>query len=90
MYGGQIVGYDGVDKRIDEIALVIKYKGTNLRPDESGTGVAPPFSSAKDPVALAGYVAEDIISGSNTTYLLAGIERHRNGKQIPAGCPHTG
>ena len=63
LYGGQIVGYDGVDKRIDEIALVIKYKGTIYDLMKVEQAYAPPFSSAKDPVALAGYVAEDIISG---------------------------
>ena len=58
LYGGQIVGYDGVDKRIDEIALVIKYKGTIYDLMKVEQAYAPPFSSAKDPVALAGYVAD--------------------------------
>ena len=63
MYGGQIVGYDGVDKRIDELALVIKHEGTIYDLMKVEQAYAPPFSSAKDPVALAGYVAEDIITG---------------------------
>ena len=63
LYGGQIVGYDGVDKRIDEIALVIKRQGTIYHLMEVEHAYAPPFSSAKDPVAIAGYVAEDIITG---------------------------
>ncbi len=63
LYGGQIVGYDGVDKRIDELALVIKHQGTVYDLMKVEQAYAPPFSSAKDPVALAGYVAEDIISG---------------------------
>lgn len=63
LYGGQIVGYDGVDKRIDEIALVIKRQGTIYHLMEVEQAYAPPFSSAKDPVAIAGYVAEDIITG---------------------------
>lgn len=63
LYGGQIVGYDGVDKRIDEIALVIKREGTIYHLMEVEQAYAPPFSSAKDPVAIAGYVAEDIITG---------------------------
>ena len=63
LYGGQIVGYDGVDKRIDELALVIKHKGTIYDLMKVEQAYAPPFSSAKDPVALAGYVAEDIIIG---------------------------
>lgn len=63
LYGGQIVGYEGVDKRIDEIALVIKRQGTIYHLMEVEQAYAPPFSSAKDPVAIAGYVAEDIITG---------------------------
>ena len=63
LYGGQIVGYDGVDKRIDEIALVIKQQGTIYDLMKVEQAYAPPFSSAKDPVAVAGYVAEDIIMG---------------------------
>lgn len=65
LYGGQIVGYDGVDKRIDELALVIKHEGTIYDLMKVEQAYAPPFSSAKDPVALAGYVAEDIITGKN-------------------------
>ena len=63
LYGGQIVGYDGVDKRIDEIALVIKHEGTIYDLMKVEQAYAPPFSSAKDPVAVAGYVAENIITG---------------------------
>ena len=63
LYGGQIVGYDGVDKRIDEIALVIKHEGTVYDLMKVEQAYAPPFSSAKDPVAVAGYVAENIITG---------------------------
>jgi NADPH-dependent 2,4-dienoyl-CoA reductase/sulfur reductase-like enzyme/peroxiredoxin family protein/rhodanese-related sulfurtransferase/TusA-related sulfurtransferase len=63
LYGGQIVGYDGVDKRIDEIALVVKNKGTVYDLTKVEQAYAPPFSSAKDPVAVAGYVADDIIAG---------------------------
>lgn len=69
LYGGQIVGYDGVDKRIDELALVIKHEGTIYDLMKVEQAYAPPFSSAKDPVALAGYVAEDIITGrTNPVY----------------------
>lgn len=63
LYGAQIVGYDGVDKRIDELALVIKHKGTVYDLMELEHAYAPPFSSAKDPVAVAGYVAGNILSG---------------------------
>ena len=63
LYGAQIVGYDGVDKRIDEFALVIKRGGTVHDLTQIEHAYAPPFSSAKDPVAIAGYVAGNILSG---------------------------
>lgn len=62
LFGGQIVGYDGVDKRVDELALVIKNEGTIYDLMKVEQAYAPPFSSAKDPVAVAGYVAENIIT----------------------------
>ena len=66
LYGAQIVGCDGVDKRIDEFALVIKQGGTVYDLTRLEHAYAPPFSSAKDPVAIAGYVAENILSGKMT------------------------
>ncbi|NDV84419.1 FAD-dependent oxidoreductase [Bacteroides sp. 51] len=63
LYGAQIVGYDGVDKRIDEMAQVIKYGRTIYDLMQVEHAYAPPFSSAKDPVAIAGYVADNIIAG---------------------------
>lgn len=64
LYGGQCVGYDGVDKRIDQIALLIKQGGTVYDLIKVEHAYAPPFSSAKDPIAIAGYVAGNIISGA--------------------------
>ncbi|WP_297071198.1 FAD-dependent oxidoreductase [uncultured Duncaniella sp.] len=63
LLGAQIVGYDGVDKRIDMIAEVIKNGGTVSDLTRIEQAYAPPYSSAKDPVAIAGYVAENILSG---------------------------
>ena len=54
LYGAQIVGYEGVDKRIDAYALVIKHHGTVYDLMEVEHAYAPPFSSAKDPVAVSG------------------------------------
>ncbi|WP_037985569.1 CoA-disulfide reductase [Thalassobacillus devorans] len=64
IYGAQIVGKDGVDKRIDVLATAIKgdLKVHDL-PDLE-LAYAPPFSSAKDPVNMLGYVAENIIDGA--------------------------
>ena len=66
LYGAQIVGCDGVDKRIDQYALVIKHGGTVYDLTELEHAYAPPFSSAKDPVAISGYVAGNILSGKMT------------------------
>lgn len=66
LYGAQIVGYNGVDKRIDEFAIVIKNNGTVYDLVRLEHAYAPPFSSAKDPVALSGYVAGNILSGKMT------------------------
>ena len=62
LYGAQIVGSDGVDKRIDEYALIIKNQGTIHHLTRLEHAYAPPFSSAKDPVAVSGYVASNILS----------------------------
>lgn len=59
--GAQIVGAQGADKRIDDIAGVIRRQGTIYDLQELELAYAPPFSSAKDPVNMAGYVAENII-----------------------------
>lgn len=62
IYGAQIVGQDGVDKRIDTLATTIRLKGTIYDLMELELSYAPPFSSAKDPVNMLGYVAENILS----------------------------
>ena len=66
LLGAQAVGYDGVDKRIDEFSQVIKHRGTVYDLMALEQAYAPPFSSAKDPVAVAGYVAGNILSGAMT------------------------
>lgn len=63
LLGAQIVGYAGVDKRIDQIALLMKQKKTIYELIRLEHAYAPPFASAKDPIAIAGYVAQNIISG---------------------------
>ena len=66
LYGAQIVGYDGVDKRIDQYALAIKNGATVEDLTRLEHAYAPPFSSAKDPVAISGYVAGNILSSKMT------------------------
>jgi NADPH-dependent 2,4-dienoyl-CoA reductase/sulfur reductase-like enzyme/rhodanese-related sulfurtransferase len=63
LFGAQIVGYKGVDKRVDTIASVLKQGGTVYDLQEIEHAYAPPFSSVKDPVNIAGFVAENIIGG---------------------------
>lgn len=64
LFGAQCVGNDGVDKRIDQIAQIIKQGGTVYDLIKTEQCYAPPFSSAKDPIAIAGYAASNIISGA--------------------------
>ncbi|MBU3097822.1 MULTISPECIES: CoA-disulfide reductase [Clostridium] len=61
--GAQGVGYDGVDKRIDVLATVIRLGGTVDDLTELELSYAPPFSSAKDPVNMAGFVAQNVLAG---------------------------
>lgn len=63
LLGAQIVGFDGVDKRIDVLATAIRagMKVTDLT--ELDLAYAPPYSSAKDPVNMAGFMAENIRDG---------------------------
>lgn len=61
--GAQIVGYDGVDKRIDVLSTAIQAGLTVFDLVELDHAYAPPYSSAKDPVNIAGYVAENVLTG---------------------------
>ena len=72
--GAQIVGFDGVDKRMDVIASAIRFgaKVTDLA--ELELCYAPPYSSAKDPVNMAGFVAENIISGKVKQFFWHDVE----------------
>jgi NADPH-dependent 2,4-dienoyl-CoA reductase/sulfur reductase-like enzyme/peroxiredoxin family protein/TusA-related sulfurtransferase/rhodanese-related sulfurtransferase len=61
--GAQGIGFEGVDKRIDVIATVIRLGGTVEDLAELELSYAPPFSSAKDPVNMAGFVAQNVLEG---------------------------
>ena len=61
--GAQAIGIEGVDKRIDVIATVIRLKGTITDLTELELAYAPPYSSAKDPVNMLGFIAENILAG---------------------------
>ncbi len=61
--GAQVVGYEGVDKRIDVISTAIHYHGKVTDLKDIHIAYAPPFASAKDAVNMVGYVAENIQNG---------------------------
>lgn len=75
LLGAQVVGYDGVDKRIDIIADYIRRKAKVTELGEIEHAYAPPFSSAKDPVNIAGMVAENV---------LADLSRHLQWHEVKA------
>lgn len=62
--GAQIVGGEGVDKRIDHLAIAVRLGLTVYDLQEMELAYAPPFSSAKDPVNMAGYVAQNVLEGT--------------------------
>ena len=73
--GVQIVGFDGVDKRMDVLAAAIRFgaKITDLTTLE--LCYAPPFGSAKDPVNMLGFVAENIVSGKLKQFFWHDVEK---------------
>lgn len=64
IYGAQAVGEKGIDKRIDVIATAIKGNLTVFDLPEIEITYAPPFNSAKDPVNIVGYTAENMLNGN--------------------------
>lgn len=66
--GAQVVGEKGVDKRLDVLATAIKFGGKVSDLTELELAYAPPYSSAKDPVNIAGYVASNILSQDVEVY----------------------
>lgn len=63
IYGAQIVGQDGVDKRIDTIATTMRLGGGVASLTDLELAYAPPYSSAKDPVNMLGFVADNVLKG---------------------------
>lgn len=63
--GAQAVGGPGTEKRIDVISTVIKFGGTVFDLEELELTYAPPYSSAKDPINMAGFVASNVIRGDH-------------------------
>ena len=63
LLGAQIVGYEGVDKRIDVLATAIHAGLTAIQLKDLDLAYAPPYSSAKDPVNMAGFMVENLDKG---------------------------
>lgn len=68
LLGAQVVGSEGVDKRIDVLASILQNGGTIYHLTEMEHAYAPPYSSAKDPVNMAGFVAENMLQGLFKAY----------------------
>ena len=79
LLGAQIVGYDGVDKRIDVLATAIHagMKATDLK--DLDLAYAPPYSSAKDPVNMAGFMVDNISKGLKQWHLADAVKLPRDG-----------
>lgn len=72
--GVQIVGFEGVDKRMDVLATAIRLGAKITDLTELELCYAPPFSSAKDPVNMLGFVAENIVTGKIKQFFWDDVE----------------
>ncbi|SBW00379.1 conserved hypothetical protein [uncultured Dysgonomonas sp.] len=88
LLGAQVVGKEGADKRIELFAQVIKKGGAIYDLIDIEHAYAPPYSSAKDPVNMAGYVADNILKGKMKIVQWRDIKKNRFSQNYPAGCPY--
>jgi rhodanese-related sulfurtransferase len=82
LLSAQIAGFDGVDKRIDVLSSVISRKSNIYELTEFEHAYAPPYSSAKDPVNMAGFVAENILSKKLNLFYWDEVSHLENDKVI--------
>jgi len=80
--GAQIIGYGGVDKRIDVIATAIRAGMTVFDLEKLELAYAPPYSSAKDPVNVAGYVASNILKNDCNVFHWDQVDKIDRSKSI--------
>jgi NADPH-dependent 2,4-dienoyl-CoA reductase/sulfur reductase-like enzyme/rhodanese-related sulfurtransferase len=78
--GAQVAGIKGVDKRIDILSLLIQQKGSVYDLTEFEHAYAPPFSSAKDPLNMAGFAAENLMNDLNKIYYWNQIDEIKTDK----------
>lgn len=75
LLGAQIVGYDGVDKRIDVLATAMQAGMSALQLKDLDLSYAPPYSSAKDPVNMAGYLIDNLASQTLKQFFWDEVDR---------------
>lgn len=75
LLGVQIVGFDGVDKRMDVLAAAIRFGAKITDLTELELCYAPPFGSAKDPVNMLGFVGENIVTGKVRQFFWHDVEK---------------
>lgn len=80
LLGAQIVGYDGVDKRIDVLAAAIHAGMKAIDLKDLDLAYAPPYSSAKDPVNMAGFMIDNIAKGLKQWHLADASKLPKDGR----------
>jgi len=80
--GAQGIGVEGIDKSIDVIATVIRLKGTVADLTDLELAYAPPYSSAKDPVNMLGFAAENILAGRTEVFTYESLPSYDKAETI--------
>lgn len=80
--GGQASGFDGVDKRLDVLAMAVRGGLTAYDLEEAELAYAPPFGSAKDPVNMAGFVAANTLRGDLTLWYAQDVPAAVDGARL--------
>lgn len=80
--GAQVIGYDGVDKRIDVLAAVMQSGGDIVTLKDIDLAYAPPFSSAKDPINMVGYISENVLTGKVKLFYCEDIAKLKDREDI--------
>jgi NADPH-dependent 2,4-dienoyl-CoA reductase/sulfur reductase-like enzyme/peroxiredoxin family protein/rhodanese-related sulfurtransferase/TusA-related sulfurtransferase len=75
LYGGQVVGVECVDTRIDQITVIIKKGGTIADLMQLEQAYSPEFSTIKDPICIAGYAANNVITGKMPAFYWLDIDK---------------
>ena len=82
LLGAQIIGYEGVDKRIDVLATAIHAGLNATQLKDLDLAYAPPYSSAKDPVNMAGFMIDNIAKGTLKQWHLEDMDKISKDKDV--------